>query len=86
MNLDIMWPSRHPTCKNRMYCTWARGNGYLHIKIWNFKTNKAYLMYTAGKTKIGRKYSKIVYKDSNTTIPGVTEGLTGCKIEKTMYC
>ena len=39
-------------------------------------------MYTAGKTKIGRKYSKIVYKDSNTTIPGVTEGLTGCKIEK----
>ena len=39
-------------------------------------------MYTAGKTKIGRKYNKIVYKDSNTTIPGVTEGLTGCKIEK----
>ena len=38
-------------------------------------------MYTAGKTKIGRKYNKIVYKDSNTTIPGVTEGLTGCGIE-----
>ena len=43
---------------------------------------KAYLMYTAGKTKIGRKYNKIVYKDSNTTIPGVTEGLTGCRIKK----
>ena len=39
-------------------------------------------MYTAGKTKIGRKYNKIVYKDSNMTIPGVTEGLTGCRIEK----
>ena len=43
-------------------------------------------MYTAGKTKIGRKYNKIVYKDSNTTIPGVTEGLTGCRIEKKLIC
>ena len=42
---------------------------------------KAYLIYTAGKTKIGRKYNKIVYADSNTTIPVVTEGSIGCKKE-----
>ena len=46
---------------------------------------EAYLIYTAGKTKIGRKYNKVVYTDSNAMIPGVTEGSTGCKIEKRAY-
>ena len=67
---------------------------FKHRAISKYKTSKisfqfqkveAYLIYTAGKTKIGRKYNKVVYTDSNTMIPGVTEGSTGCKIEKRAY-